>query len=230
MKNTILLNKIAAPGFLAAGLPPTIRGLLPILLSLLTACEYEWREEPVGEVSHQQVAFQVPENAAALKPQSVAPRIIATQPPNVRPVLAPGKDHSGQSALPDGVKRLNLLDLVETGALKVSANAQVGDISLAFDEREDTLTKSEGINPYRFTFEFSAPRLIKGIRVLSSYSDYSWAFQPESGERLVVDAVVDGSWSAMAWPEGIKCSKFSLEVLRKMRDNFVHLNEIEVYE
>jgi hypothetical protein len=202
-----------------------------ILLWLpITACEYEWKDEPVVDSSQQQVAFQIPENASGPKAQPVAPQIIPTQPSNVRPVLAPGKDFSGQAALPAGVKKINLLELVESGALKVSANAQVGDISLAFDEREDTLSKSEGINPYRLTFEFSAPRTIKGIKVLSSYSDYAWAFQPEAGERLVVDTVVDGSSSTMAWPEGVKCSRFYVEVLRKMRDNFVHLNEVEVYE
>lgn len=207
-----------------------IAPILAVLLAPLTACEYEWRDEPAIDPQQQQVAFRIPENAADQKPQPVAARLIPTQPPDVRPVLAPGKDHSGQAALPAGVKKINLLELVESGALKVSANVQVGDISQSFDEREDTLSKSEGINPYRLTFEFSAPRTVKGIRVLSSYSDYAWAFQPEAGERLVVDTVVDGSWSTMAWPEGVKCTRFYVEVLRKMRDNFVHLNEVEVYE
>jgi hypothetical protein len=34
----------------------------------------------------------------------------------------------------------------------------------------------------------------------------------------------------MAFPEGLKTKTLTVEVLRKLRDNYVHLNEIELYE
>jgi hypothetical protein len=68
------------------------------------------------------------------------------------------------------------------------------------------------------------------MRVLSTYSDYGWAVQLENGERLVVDTIVDGEWSTITWPAGVKTGKVTVEVLRLMRDNYVHLNEVEIYE
>jgi hypothetical protein len=189
----------------------------------LSACEYEWRED--AESSPQ---YRAPEGGGEVKPakQDAPP----PPPAEAKPVLAPGKDVSGQAALPAKARKLNLTELRDSGALKVTANFMGGDMGAVFDEREDTLAKSEGFNPFKFTFEFTAPRIIKAVRVLSSYSDFSWAFQPDQGERLSVDTVIDGQWSTMAWPDGLKTQRVTVEVLRKYRDNYVHLNEIEIYE
>jgi len=193
---------------------------------VFAGCEYEWKEENRSAEPYkaQESAAQAKVGDQPAKPKQEAP------PPDVRPVLAPGKDVSGQAVLPAKVKKLNLSDLRDSGQLTVTANLMGGDMSQAFDEREDTLAKSEGFNPFKFTFEFAAPQTIKAVRVLSSYSDYSWACQIDQGERLFVDTIIDGEWSTIAWPEGIKGKRVQVEVLRKYRDNFVHLNEIEIYE
>jgi hypothetical protein len=54
--------------------------------------------------------------------------------------------------------------------------------------------------------------------------------QFEGGERFVVDTVIDGSWSTIAWPDGISTKRVTVEMLRKVRDNYVHWNEVEFYE
>ncbi|MFN4895315.1 MAG: hypothetical protein ACK5GN_07355 [Pseudomonadota bacterium] len=201
-------------------------GLFAWVSLSLAGCEYEWKEDPgSGE------AYRAPANVVqAGGEESKKVKVEAPPPAEAKPVLAPGKDVSGQAALPVKAKKLDLTGMRDSGAVNVTANFMGGDMGQAFDEREDTLAKSEGHNPFKFTFEFAAPRTIKAVRVLSSYSDYGWAVQPDQGERLVVDTIIDGEWSTIAWPDGIKIQRITVEVLRKYRDNFVHLQEIELYE
>ena len=201
--------------------------LLMTMFASISGCEYEWRDIPAV------VDAQKASPAAQVEVVSVPKEVkesVAVLPPDVRPTLAPGKDVSGHDALPDKSKKIDLIELVESGQLLVSSNSGSPDLTLAFDERDDTLAKSEGVNPFRLNFEFVNARLIKAVKVLSSYSDYGLAIQIDDGDRLVVDSVVDGNWSTVALASGVKAKKFYVEVLRKSRDNFVHLNEIELYE
>lgn len=192
---------------------------------VLTACEYEWKEDSAsGELYRAPAAVAQAGGGEQPKEQKQEP------PPNVQPVLAPGKDMSGQAAMPPKVKKLNLAELRDSGKLTVTANFMGGDLGQAFDERDDTLAKSEGHNPFKLTFEFAEQHTIKAVRVLSTYSDYGWALQPDQGERLFVDTIIDGEWSTIAWPDGFKVKRLTVEVLRKYRDNYVHLNEVEIYE
>lgn len=207
----------------------SVLGCCSLLPFLCAGCEYEFKDEPAPAASTIEVVvseeLRSPDEGTRERSQ------VPPTPADVRPVLAPGKDVSGQAAVPQKSKKSNLSQLIENGELVVTANIPgLRDLDLAFDEVEDTLSKSEGINPYQLIFQFKNPRMIRAVRVLSTYSDYGWAFVPEGGERLVVDTVIDGQWSTIAWPDGLKTAKFSVEVLRKMRDNFVHLNEVEVYE
>jgi hypothetical protein len=204
-------------------------GTLVLVLISVQACEYEFKDEP--ESRPRQVEVVISDELRSPEDRAKERFKAAPTPANVRPVLAAGKDVSGQASLPPKAKRINLPELLESGELVVTSNVPgARDVPLALDEIEDTLSKSEGVNPLKFSFEFKSPRMVKAVRVLSTYSDYSWAFELQGGERLVVDTVIDGQWSTIAWPEGLKASKFSVEVLRKMRDNYVHVNEVEVYE
>jgi hypothetical protein len=200
--------------------------ILALLIS--SGCEYEWRDEP--PVADQVMVMQGRNSDASPARSVEAVKTLPKPQSEDKAVLAPGKDVSGQMDLPPKAKRIDLTALSEAGGAQISANVASADLALTFDEREDTLSKSEGVNPYKVSVEFSVPRTIKAIRVLSSYSDYSWACQIDGGERLFVDTVIDGQWSTISWSEGVKARKFTVEVLRKHRDNFVHLNEVEVYE
>jgi hypothetical protein len=204
--------------------------VLAAVLSLcLLGCEYEFRDEPTASANAVEVVIsdnlRSPDDRAQERMEPPTPVT------NTRPVLAPGKDVSGQAALPPKAKRINLSELLESGELLVSSNVPNSrDLPLAFDEVEDTLSKSEGINPFKVSLEFKAPRTVRAIRVLSTYSDYGVAVELAGAERLTVDTVIDGQWSTISWPDGIKRAKVTVEVLRKVRDNYVHLNEIELYE
>jgi hypothetical protein len=189
------------------------------------ACEYEFRDDPVA-VSRG--------NAPQVAPDKDLPAVEEKKQmaeSGDRPVLRPGKDVSGAMAVPAKAKKLNLAALIESGALALKTNVPgLADAALSIDETDTTLSKSDGINPFKFFFEFSEPRLIKAVRVLSTYSDYALAIETDKGDRFVVDMVIEGEWSTVSWPEGLKTKKLTVEVLRKVRDNYVHVNEIEIFE
>jgi hypothetical protein len=188
----------------------------------LCSCEYEWKDEPA----------RTDDRVLVLDQEAPQPPVEEKKPESAeRPVLAPGKEVSGMDALPANSKRLNLPELAQNSAVKVTSNDPgLSDPTQVYDEIETSLAKSDGINPLKITFEFAAPHTVKAVKVLSSYSDFGWAIEVDNGNRLVVDTVIDGQWSTIAWPEGIKAKKVVVEVLRKVRDNYVHLNEIEIYE
>jgi hypothetical protein len=189
-------------------------------------CEYEWKDEPVRSEPE---VVQIDNGDEARSSTQVVKVTVA--PSDVRPVLAPGKSVSGEAAVPNKAKKLNLPEMLEQGQLTISSNVSgLGGLEMAIDEVESSLAKSEGTNPFKITLQFSREVNIKAVRVLSSYSDYGWAVEATGSPRLVVDTVVDGQWSTMAFPEGLKTKTLTVEVLRKLRDNYVHLNEIELYE
>jgi len=202
------------------------RFFLCIAFMTLQGCEYEWKDEPIRhEVAHLNEAGAGDEKKAAEEAKAVVPQSEG------RPVLAPGKLVSGEASIPAKAKKLNLPELLEQGQLSLLANVPgAGGLELAVDEVESTLAKSEGINPFKITLYFQREVNIKAVRVLSSYSDYGWAVEGAATPRLVVDTIIDGQWSTIAWPEGMKSKTLVVEVLRKLRDNYVHVNEIEIYE
>lgn len=196
--------------------------LCSVVAGGLSSCEYEWKDEPAKSENRVAVA-----NHDAPPPAEEEKKPASAE----RPVLAPGKDVPGTDAVPANAKRLNLPELAQNSAVVVTSNDPgYKDPTLVYDEIETSLAKSNDINPLKVTFEFPAARTLKAVKVLSTYSDYGWAIEVDGGNRHVVDAVIDGEWSTIAWPEGIKAKKLTVEVLRKMRDNYVHLNEIEIYE
>jgi hypothetical protein len=196
-----------------------------IVVSTTIGCEYEYRDDPVASTRSNQPP---PPTEEEVKAQEVRKQVAAS---GERPTLKAGKDVSGAMAIPANAKKLNLPQLAEAGQLAVTSNVPgLGDLQNVYDEGDSTLTKSDGVNPFRFTLDFTTTRNIKAVRVLSTYSDYGWAIQSDSGQRFVVDMVIDGEWSTVAFPEGLKTKQLIVEVLRKVRDNYVHVNEIEVYE
>ena len=198
-------------------------GCVCIGLLALSACEYVWEEDtPQLKRSGNQ-----PHSGRQEAPQPKKP----VQPSDVRPTLVPGEEVSGQQKLPDGAKRVDILSLLENKDVVLGSNMpSLGDFGNVIDEFENTLSKSDGTNPYVVTFSFKTPRKLKGVRVLSTYSDYKWAFSIKDGKRFVTDVIIDGQWSTMTFKEPVECSVCQVEVLRVVRDNYVHLNEVELYE
>lgn len=196
-----------------------------IVVGTTIGCEYEYRDDPVASNRPDQPP---PPTQEEIKIQEQRKQAAES---GDRPTLKAGKDVSGAMAVPANAKKLTLPQLAENGQLTVTSNVPgLGDLQNSYDEVETTLTKSDGINPFRFTLDFAAPRNVKAVRVLSTYSDYGWAIQNDAGQRFVVDMIIEGEWSTVAFPEGLKTKRLIVEVLRKVRDNYVHVNEIEVFE
>jgi hypothetical protein len=196
-----------------------------VSLFAFTACDYEWKDEPPPVVipdaeraevvlSEEQVRKQEPQ-----KPKS-----------DVRPVLPPGTAYTGTSKLPDNAKRVEILNLVATNDATISSNTPPNELNNVFDGADDSLLRSPEINPVDVTIDFKAPKKIRAIRVRSTYSDFAVAVQVDNGERLILDPIPDGDWALMVWPQGVTAKRIFVQTLRRTRDNYVHLNEIEVLE
>ena len=198
-----------------------------LALSALTACEYEWKDEPVVipvAESGEEVVISEQQVKQIEKEKKQAP------PSDVRPVLAPGKPYAGSSTMPEKAKRLEILNLAATNDVVITTNSPGNDINNVFDGADDTLLRSNEINPVDITLEFKTPQKIRAVRIRSTYSDFGVAVQVDNGDRLILDPVPEGDWALMVWPNGITPKKIFVQTLRKNRDNYVHLNEIEVLQ
>jgi len=202
---------------------------LPILSLLatapLTACDYEWKDEPPPSAFEEEVPAEpevAPEEDGGEKP--------AAQPSAERPTIAPGKIVASTENVPKGLKKVNILDLEAAGKVTVDSPASGQDAPKLFDGNDETLVRTDSINPLKITLTFTDPIKLKAVRVLSTYSDYSWSLTPEGGERIVLDSIPEGVSSVLVLPAQVTTKKISFEVLRKSRDNYVHVNEVELFE
>ena len=94
----------------------------------------------------------------------------------------------------------------------------------------ESLVRTPEINPLDTTITFTAPTKIKALRVRSTYSDFAIAIQVDGGERVVLDPIPEGDRATIVFPAPVTAKKILVQTLRKSRDNFVHVNEIELYQ
>jgi hypothetical protein len=184
--------------------------------SLLTGCDDPPPDHVHAEGHTEELARDIP---------------VEAPPPSYTPVLEDGKKYTGMPELSPKLRRVDLKKLVDAGLLTVESNSPAsGPVTGAFDGDEKSLAKSEQVNPFILTMRFTEPVSLRAVRILSSYSDYDWAVHPEGGERFIVTNIPDNTWSVVNYSKSVQTSKITVEVLRKTRDHFVHVNEIEVYE
>jgi hypothetical protein len=117
------------------------------------------------------------------------------------------------------------------GTAQVEANdpAATESIDAVLDGDPATLARSNGINPMVITITFTEPMALKAARIYPTYSAYDWVLEALPGERLMVTDAPATEWSAILIETPKETSVVRLEVLRLERDNFVHLNDIELY-
>ncbi|MEY4668611.1 MAG: hypothetical protein RL518_1310 [Pseudomonadota bacterium] len=197
-----------------------------ITLATLTACEYEFKDEPITQRREEASDSEADagEEAAAAQEQKRgdAPKPLGT--------LPPGKPYQGSTTLPTGAKRIDMLNLAATNQASLAMNAPTEPIENLFDGADDSLVRTPEINPLDTTITFTSPTKIKALRVRSTYSDFAIAVQVDGGERLILDPIPDGDWATIIWPTPVTAKKILVQTLRKNRDNFVHVNEIELYQ
>jgi hypothetical protein len=173
------------------------------------------REVPVDEEEN------APEEKEAEQKRD-APKPIGT--------LAPGKPYQGATSLPADAKRLDVLNLTASNQATVSSNVPGAGLDNLFDGADDSLVRTPEINPLDATITFTAATKIKALRVRSTYSDFAIAVQVDGGERIVLDPIPEGDWATIVFPTPVNAKKILVQTLRKSRDNFVHVNEIELYQ
>lgn len=213
-----LIQKLLGPPFIA--FVSTV-----IFLISLSACEYEFKDEPVRRESAELDASVDEGEVKESEPQRDQPR----EEPSVRPTLAPGKAYQGSSTIPAGAKKIDLLNLIATEAATVVTNAPGENIAPLFDGADDTLLRTPNINPLDTTITFAQPTKVKALRVRSTYSDFALAVQIDNGERLILDPIPEGDWGVVVLPTPVVAKRILIQTLRKVRDNYVHVNEIELY-
>jgi hypothetical protein len=201
-------------------------GIINVLaLTTLSACEYEFKDEPAKK--QEELEVEVDEDASEDEAKEEVQKQAA--PPAARPTLAPGKAYEGSTTLPEGAKLIDLLNLEATNQATLTMNVP-GPHNNLFDAADDTLVRTPGINPLDTTITLTAPTKIKALRVRSTYSDFAVAVQIDDAERIILDPIPDGDWATMVWATPITAKKVFVQILRKSRDNFVHANEIELYQ
>ena len=151
-------------------------------------------------------------------------------PPVVQPTIRPGKEVlSNPAAVESNLLPVDIAGMVRSRHLKIKESNTPG-LALAFDKDTTTLYKSEGINPVILNFTFSKPIPLRAVRIFPSYSTYDWALYTDASEKgLVVRNAADEQWCRVDIPDATETQKVRLEVLRLIRDNYVHLNEVEFY-
>ena len=194
-----------------------------LTLTTLSACEYEYKDQPArGE---KEVAADEEENAPESESHEEkrnAPKPIGT--------LAPGKAYEGATSLPAEAKRIDVLNLAAANQATLSSNVPGETLNNLFDGADDSLVRTPEINPLDTTITFTAATKIKALRVRSTYSDFAIAVQIDGGERIVLDPIPEGDWATIVFPTPVNAKKILVQTLRKSRDNFVHVNEIELYQ
>jgi hypothetical protein len=195
-----------------------------LTLTTLTACEYEFKDQPAkGE---REVPVDEEENAPEAEKQEEqkrdAPKPIGT--------LAPGKPYQGATSLPADAKRVDVLNLAAESKAALTSNVPGETLNNLFDGADDSLVRTPEINPLDTTITFTAATKIRALRVRSTYSDFAIAVQVDGGERIVLDPIPEGDWATIVFPTPVAAKKILVQTLRKSRDNFVHVNEIELYQ
>jgi hypothetical protein len=118
-----------------------------------------------------------------------------------------------------------------SGALQIEINDFQFEPKLneLFDGDSGSVSRSEEVNPLVFDFIFQTPIRLAGVRLFPSYSTYDWALKPAPDQPLlVVRAAADKEWSRINLNEPVETSQVRLEVRRLVRDDYVHVNEVEL--
>jgi len=167
----------------------------------------------------------------AQRRQAVQPRQASFEAPREypRPTLKPGKViRDNPDPIEAELKPLQLGNMIENGMVTVANWSP--DHNRIVDGDTTTLYKTEGVNPIVLAFTFKEPIALKTIRMFPSYSSYDWAVYTDDTEKgTIIRSVPEETWSRMDFEKSVQTNKVRVEVLRLERDNFVHLNEVEMY-
>ena len=171
-----------------------------------------------------------PEGGPLKDPQSRAPEPVGR---------SVGVDlRSGAQAVAPGTTPLAGLEPVDLRAALASEVLSIGtnDPELAnhldqvLDRDITTLARSASVSPLALALAFTEPIRLHTVRVYLSYSTYDWRVRTAAdGVWLLIAEASEEAWSQIDLEEPIETSEVVIEIRRLQRDDFVHLNELELY-
>ena len=155
--------------------------------------------------------------------QEFAPPQLTDLPGEVREVTAASGDGAGQ--------RFDLAAGRASGAVLVEVNdpGLQERLEVLFDGDTGEPVRSDGVNPLVFRIALDPPVRLVGVRVYPSYSTYDWTVRANPEQpRLLVRGAAEEQWSRVELPEPVATAEVQIEIARLVRDDFVHVNEIEL--
>jgi hypothetical protein len=150
----------------------------------------------------------------------------------LRRVLSGGVEMAPVATIGQPHHRIDLARARRSGDVEVATNDATLEQQLGplFDGNTRSLVRTEEVNPLFLTFTFRTPVALRGVRVFPSYSSYDWALQTgPDAEWLVIRDASSQSWSGIELERSVETGTVRVELLRRQRDDFVHVNEIEIW-
>lgn len=200
-----------------------------LLAAVLAGCESKnpasIAEERAGRPT------PTPRPAAVEQPQAQAPPAMPAEDKIVLPTIRPGTDVANNlSPIEPTLAKLDLAQMLHAGTVKVELNDPSVAAPLLFDGSIDHPARTESINPLVVTLTFAQPVAIAAARIYPTYATYDWALYPDAAQTgLVARGVPQEQWSRIDVPQPKAAQSVQIELVRTERDNYVHVNEIELY-
>jgi hypothetical protein len=198
---------------------------LAACLLLLAGCDLPRRVVPIEESAPPLAPGIVQVSQPRSGPLPGAPALpVRSSLPNATPVVA-------SSEPIEGLTRLDLAQLRNAGELAIEVNDDnvVPKLQNLFDGDVESLIKTESINPIVIVLKFEHPIDLRAVRVVLAGSPYDWVLELRPGERHLLSRVPERTWSTIELPEAIETEAVRIEALRLERDDYVHVNELELW-
>ena len=131
------------------------------------------------------------------------------------------------------VSRYNaaVTDRLCEGAVAVTVNDStfVPHLGGMFDGDTAWPSRSDSVNPLVIDFAFQRPIRLAAARVFLVGSTYQWVAEARAGVRWSRQSAPGDEWSQIDLRPPVETTSVRLELLRLLRDDNVHVSEIELY-
>jgi len=131
--------------------------------------------------------------------------------------------------------------LVGGQATVTNTTLDIGNIANIFDGNTNTLARTANINPMVVTLSFTSPQLLARSRIFFLGGDSEWRIETADtvadldsmtgSYRVALDWLygANSTWLDRSLTNPIPCRAVRLKLNRLVGDNYVHLNEWELY-
>jgi hypothetical protein len=143
-----------------------------------------------------------------------------------------GAETRSETTTSGGLEKLDLTGERRSGRLRIRVNDPVFHprLDALFDGDTSTLSRTEDVNPLVLLFELDRKVRLRAVRIYPSYSSYDWSLETGPDQkRLVVRDAGEEMWSGIRLEQAVETDEVRLEVRRLLRDDFVHVNEVELW-